>query len=137
LTTEAALRFREKARMKTPVNKPRIFQVLRGDAIEIRQLSFGSVGKLFSGEGVEAVWVKKQNERIDPDWFAQPMVDLLLVVKGGLKMEFESADLASCVLKPGDFVVLPRKTRCRAYRWPRRAKGATLFLAFYPVKPAR
>ena len=113
--------------------KPRVFHLLREEALEIRRSSFGSVGKIFSGDGVEAVWVKKQDEEIDPEWFEQSMVDLILVVKGKLKMEFERADIAPCLLEPGDLIVLPRNTRCRAYRWPRGAKGATLFLAVYPL----
>lgn len=68
---------------------PRIFHILDGEALEIRPSPFGSVGKIFSGEGVEAVWVKKQGEDIDPDWFSQPMVDLILVVNGSLKVDFE------------------------------------------------
>jgi len=91
------------------------------------------VGKLFSGEGIEAVWVKKEAEEIDPDWFSQPMVDLILVVQGKLKMEFEHSDLSPCVLEPGDMIVLPPNTSCRAYRWPRKAEEATVFVAVYPV----
>ncbi len=112
---------------------PRIFHILRGDALETHTSPFGSVGKLFSGDGIEAVWVKKQREEIDPDWFSQRTVDLILVVQGKLKMEFERPDMSSCVLEPGDFVVLPPDTRCRAYRWPRDAEEAALFVAVYPV----
>jgi len=115
-----------------PAN-PRIFHVNRQDAVEIRASPFGSVGTLFSGEGIEAVWVRKENEAIDPDWFSQPMVDLLLVTQGKLKVEFERSDLAPCVLEPGDLLVLPVNTRCRAYRWPRDAAEATVFLAVYPL----
>ncbi len=67
-------------------DKPHIFHILRDEALEVQYSSFGSVGKLFSEEGIEAVWVKKQCEEIDPDWFSQPMVDLILVVQGKLKM---------------------------------------------------
>lgn len=119
--------------MKHTDDIPRIFHFLREDALEIHPSPFGSVGKIFSGEGVEAVWVKKQSEEIDPDWFSQPMVDLIFVVKGKLKMEFEHSDLSPCVLEPGDLLVLPLNTRCRAYRWPRDAEEATVFLAVYPV----
>lgn len=118
-------------------DKPRVFHLLREEALEIRQSSFGSVGKIFSGEGVEAVWVKKQNEEIDPEWFTQSRVDLLLVVKGKLKIEFEREDIPPRLLEPGDLIVLPPNTRCRAYRWPRTAKGATLFLAVYPAREER
>ncbi len=120
--------------MKSTDDQPRIFHILREDALEIHHSPFGSVGRIFSGEGVEAVWVKKQSEEIDPDWFSQPTVDLILVAKGKLRMEFERSDLSPCVLEPGDLLVLPPDTRCRAYRWPRDAKEATMFLAVYPVR---
>lgn len=119
--------------MKHTDNKPRVFHILREDALEIRHSSSGNVGKIFSGEGLEAVWVKKQSEEIDPDWFSQPMVDLIFVVKGKLKVEYERSDLAPGMLEPGDLLVLPPEVRCRAYRWPRDAEGATVFLAVYPV----
>jgi hypothetical protein len=114
-------------------NDPRIFHLLQEEALQIEPSAFGSVGKLFSGQGIEAVWVKKQGEEIDPGWFSQAMVDLILVVKGKLKMEFERSDLPDCVLEPGDLIVLPPETRCRAYRWPREAEEGTLFFAVYPV----
>jgi hypothetical protein len=113
--------------------KLHIFHVLEGDAIEIHDSLYGSVGQIFRGEGMEAVWVKKQGDEVDPDWFSQPMVDLILVMQGCLKMEYERSDLPGCVLEPGDLVVLPANTRCRAYRWPRDAQGATIFLAVYPA----
>ncbi len=119
--------------MKHADDEPRIFHILREDALETHMSPFGRVGKIFSGEGVEAVWVKKQREEIDPDWFSQRMVDLILVVAGKLNMEFERPDLPSCVLEPGDLVVLPPATRCRAYRWPRDAEDAALFVAIYPI----
>jgi hypothetical protein len=113
--------------------KPTIFHLLRDEALEIRQTPFGSVGKIFSGEGVEAVWVKKQDEAIDPGWFSQPTVDLILVLQGSLRMEFENEDLPPRVLEPGELIVLPADTRCRAYRWPREAEEAAVFLAVYPL----
>src|SRR4030067_231648 len=117
--------------MESMNDKPHIFHTLRGEAMEINHSSFGSVGKLFNGEGIEAVWVKKESEEINPDWFSQPMVDLILVVKGKLKFEVERTDLLTSVVEPGDMIVLPPETKCRAYRWPRERKGATVFLAGY------
>ena len=112
---------------------PAVFHILNGDVTEVRTSPFGSVGRLFHGQGIEAVWVKKQDEETDPDWFSQPMVDLILVVQGKLKVEFEQSGVASRVLEPGDLMVLPPHTRCRAYRWPRDATEAAMFLAVYPV----
>ncbi len=119
--------------MKSANGKPRVFHILRRNALEIKNTPFGSVGKVFSDEGIEVVWVSKQNEDIDPDWFSQPVVDLILIVQGKLKVEFERSDLSPVVLEPGDLLVLPANTRCRAYRWPRDAEAATVFVAVYPV----
>lgn len=116
---------------------PRVFRILREDALEIKLTPFGSVGKVFSGEGIEAVWVSKRDEAVDPDWFSQPMVDLIILVQGQLRVEFEQEDQAPLVLDPGDLLVLPPDTRCRAYHWPRDRKEATVFLAVYPVEQTR
>ena len=113
--------------------KPRILHIPDGDSLEISYSPFGSVGKVFSGDGIEAVWVKKENEAIDPGWFSQPVVDLIFVVQGKLRVEFELPDLPPRVLEPGDLLVLPPNTRCRAYSWPRDSGEASLFLAIYPM----
>jgi hypothetical protein len=34
-----------------------------------------------------------------------------------------------------DVLVLPARERCRAYRWPRDAREATIFVAAYPTGP--
>lgn len=113
---------------------PRIFHILDQDALEIRRTLYGSVGRLFRGEGVEAVWVSKREEDIDPGWFSQSTVDLIVVLQGQLRVEFAQAELGPRVLAPGDLLLLPANTRCRAYRWPRDRKEATVFLAVYPVE---
>jgi hypothetical protein len=65
------------------------------------------VGKLFTDERIEAVWVSKEDEEIDPGWFSQNCVDLILVVKGELRFEFERDDLPARILREGDLLVLP------------------------------
>lgn len=114
-------------------DQPQVFNLLSDEALEITHTPYGSVGRMFTSEGIEAIWVKKEAEEIDPSWFSQPLVDLILVVQGALKVEFERADLSPCILSPGEMLVLPDNTRCRAYRWPRDAKEGTIFLAVYPV----
>ena len=71
---------KEKESMEHMKFEPHIFHILSYEALEIHHSSFGSVGKIFSGEGIEAVRVKKEDEEIDPDWFSQPMMDLILVI---------------------------------------------------------
>lgn len=114
-------------------SEPRVFNVLRGEAERVSETPYGAVGQLFTGEGVEAVWVAKRAEEVDPGWFSQGSVDLILVLQGELRFEFERADLKPRVLGPGDFMTLPANTRCRAYRWPRDRKEASLFVAVYPT----
>jgi hypothetical protein len=111
---------------------PRVFHVLEGQALEVRSGPYGAVGTLFSGEGLEAVWVSKQNEAIDSDWFSQDGVDMLVVLQGQLRIEFANPDFPPCLLQLGDVLVLAARTACRAYRWPRDAEQGTVFLAVYP-----
>ena len=79
------------------------------------------------------VWVSKLAEPIDESWFSSPEVDLILVVPGQLKFEFESPGSPDRVLSVGDVLVLPAGARCRAYRWPRDARVPTVFVAAYPA----
>jgi quercetin dioxygenase-like cupin family protein len=109
-----------------------VFHVLEGDALRIKSTPYGHVGSLYSDERIEAVWVRKQDEEIDPDWFSQPMVDLILVMQGQLKVEFEG-DQEDQLLNQGDVLILPGNTRCKAYRWPRESEEEAIFLAIYPV----
>lgn len=114
--------------------EPQVFRLLQGEAVDIHRSPTGDVGRVFRGEGLEAVWVAKQQEVIDAAWFSQPSVDLLLILQGQLQVEFEQTHQAPMVLFPGDLLVLPAHTRCRAYRWPRDRQEATIFLAVYPVR---
>ncbi len=123
--------------MSSEPSEPTVFNVLRREALAVRDSRYGSVGELFSGHGVEAVWVSKRGEEIDPGWFSQETVDLLLVVQGQLRVEFADPALAARTLVPGDLLVLPPATKCRAYRWPRDAEDATVFVAFYPLPGAK
>ena len=111
-----------------------MFSLLHGDALALRSTPTGTVGTVFSGAGIEMVWVAKQEEVIDPAWFAQRTVDLLVVLQGQLRVEFERQGLEPLDLRPGDLFVLPPNTRCRAYRWPRDCREATIFLAVYPTE---
>ena len=111
----------------------RVFNTLRGEASQVRSTPFGDVGTVFSGQGIEMVWVSKQAEPIDENWFCPDAVDLILVVQGQLKFEFEPPGQPDRVLSAGEVLVLPAGVRCRAYRWPRDAREATVFVAAYPA----
>jgi uncharacterized protein YjlB len=112
---------------------PHVFNVLLGQASQLRSTPFGDVGTVFSGQGIEMVWVSKLAEPIDENWFSSEEVDLILVVQGELKVEFESPSQPDRVLSVGEVLVLPAGQRCRAYRWPRDAPQATVFVAAYPT----
>ena len=114
---------------------PHVFNILRGEARQVRSTPFGDVGTVFSGQGIEMVWVSKLAEPIDENWFSSEEVDLILVVQGQLKFEFESPSQPDRVLSTGEVLVLPAGERCRAYRWPRDAREATIFVAAYPTGP--
>jgi quercetin dioxygenase-like cupin family protein len=118
------------------IEKPQVFHIFKCEALEVRQSAYGSVGELFSGEGIEAVWVKKQAEEIDPGWFSQSTVDLIIVMQGELRFEFEREDNPALVIEAGDMLMLPANTRCKAYRWPRDAETAAVFVAVYPTAKA-
>lgn len=113
---------------------PRVFYIFGGDALETKRTPYGSVGQVFRGEGLEAVWVSKEGEAIDPGWFSQDRVDLIVLLQGQLRVEFEREEFASRILQVGDLLILPANTRCRAYRWPRDRKEAAVFLAVYPTQ---
>jgi len=115
--------------------EPRVFNVLTGEATEIRTTPFGSVGTVFSGRRLELVWVSKHAEQIDDSWFRMREVDLIMVVQGRLKVEFADPRHPERVLHPGEVLVLPAEARCRAYRWPRDAQQPTIFVAAYPAPP--
>jgi hypothetical protein len=112
---------------------PQVFNVLCAQATQVRSTPFGEVGTVFSGQGIEMVWVSKLAEPIDENWFSSDEVDLILVVQGQLKVEFESPSHADRVLSVGDVLVLPAREQCRAYRWPRDVHEATIFVAAYPT----
>jgi hypothetical protein len=110
-----------------------VFNVLRGEANHVRSTPFGDVGTVFSGRSMELVWVSKHGEHVDDSWFRMKAVDLIMVLQGQLKFEFESPDHDDRVLGPGELLVLPAEARCRACRWPRDAGPAAIFLAAYPI----
>lgn len=105
---------------------PRVLNLLDGQAIRAKQCPYGTVGTVHSGQGIEAVRVSKRGEAVDPGWFSPPVADLILVVQGQLRIEFASPEFQNRILRPGDLLVLPPQTRCRAFPWPREAEDAAL-----------
>ena len=112
---------------------PRVFRLSKHEALDVRRSPTGDVGRLFTGEGLELVWVSKKGEALDSHWFEYSLVDLLLVLKGRLRVVFENRAYPRRTLVPLDLLVLPAGVRCRAYRWPRTTTSETIFLAAYPI----
>jgi uncharacterized protein len=110
---------------------PLVYNVLGGEASHIRTTPFGDVGTVFSGQHMEFVWVSKHGEPIDENWFRMKEVDLIMVVQGQLKLEFDSPAARDRVLSVGEVLVLPADARCRAFRWPRDSDHTTIFIAAY------
>lgn len=121
------------ARERTGTDRVRVLSVLRAEASHVRSSPFGTVGTVFSSPDMEVVWVSKLGEPVDDGWFSSHEDDVIIVVQGQLKFEFEDSGEAERVLGPGDVLTLPAETRCRAYRWPRDAPEATIFVAAYPA----
>lgn len=112
---------------------PLVFNVLAGEASHIRATPFGDVGTVFSGQRMEFVWVSKHGEPVDENWFSMKEVDLIMVVQGQLRLEFDSPAQRDRILNVGEALVLPADARCRAFRWPRDSDHATIFVAAYPT----
>jgi uncharacterized cupin superfamily protein len=113
------------------VQRPRFFRTALGEADHIRETPYGRVGMIHSDENLEVVWVSKQGEPIDPDWFSASVVDVIVVLQGQLHVEFRSHENEATVMHAGDVLVLPPGCACRAYRWPRDVAEATIFVAVY------
>jgi len=114
-----------------------VFNVLAGEAALVKKTPFGNVGTVLAGHRMEYVWVSKYGEHIDENWFSMKEVDLILVIQGKLKVEFDAPGQDERVLGVGEVLVLPAQARCRAYGWPRDAGEATIFIAAYPTpRPA-
>ena len=116
---------------------PRVIRTLRRDGTRLRTGPTGEVGTVHQGSGFEVVGVRKHREAIDSEWFESPRVDLLMVIQGRLRVEFFEKHQPPRVLGVGDVLILPARAKCRAYRWPRTSRRATVFLAVYPAAGVR
>jgi len=108
-----------------------------GAAAPVRPTPFGDVGTVFSSPDLEVVWVSKLGEPVDEHWFSSHDPDVIMVVQGQLKFEFEDSGEDDRVLGVGDVLTLPAQTRCRAYSWPRHSGQPAVFVAAYPASRAR
>jgi mannose-6-phosphate isomerase-like protein (cupin superfamily) len=88
-----------------------------GEALETRETPYGSVGVVHDGRDLQAWWIRKDDEEIDPQWSEMAREDLLYVLEGTLRLELEGEDPRD--LAAGECFVIPARRRFRGYRWPR------------------
>ena len=106
------------------------FDVGARQALSQQETPYGVVGALHTGEDLEAWWIWKDREEVEPTLSVVDRDDLLYVIRGTLRLELE--DREPVVLEAGAFYVIPAGTLFRGYRWPR--DGAPcLFLAVTPA----
>jgi quercetin dioxygenase-like cupin family protein len=116
--------------------RPRVFRPVGEEAGRIDRTPFGSVGQMHVGDGVEAVWVSKQPHQVDPGWFVSDRVDVLVLVAGRMRVQFDSPDLPDEDLHVGDVLVLPAGQRCRVHPTTGDEGRPAVFVAVYPTDAA-
>lgn len=100
------------------------------EALAEERSRFGTVGVVHSGVDLDAWWIWKDDEDVEPTFAVMDREDLLYVVSGSLRLELEGGE--SHVLRPGDAYVIPAGKPFRGCRWPRDGE-ACLFLAVAPA----
>lgn len=103
------------------------YSVLRREAVEVTETAYGSVGVLHRGSDLDAWWIWKEDENVDPEWTAFSRDDFILVVRGSLRLELRGHD--DIVLGAGEAFVIPARTAFRGYRWPRDSNEPCVFVA--------
>lgn len=96
----------------------------------VRKTPYGSVEKVHAGADLEAWWILKEDEEIEPGPAVLDRDDLLYVAEGSLRLELEGCE--PFVLHAGELFVIPAGTPFRGYRWPREG-GPCRFLAVAPM----
>lgn len=91
---------------------------------------FGAVGVVHAGPDLEAWWIWKDQEEVEPTLSVMDRDDLLYVIRGSLRLELEGRD--PLVIGPGELFVIPAGVPFRGYRWPRDGEPCQ-FLAVAPA----
>lgn len=97
----------------------------------VQETPYGSVENLHAGADLEAWWVLKEGEEIEPSSAVMDRDDLLYVAEGSLRLELEGRE--PFVLHAGELFVIPAGTPFRGYRWPREGGERCRFLAVAPA----
>lgn len=104
--------------------------VVARQALSREESPYGAVGVLHAGPDLEAWWIWKDKEDVEPTFSTMDHEDLLYVVRGSLRLELEGWQPA--VLRAGELFVIPAGTPFRGYRWPREGEPC-LFVAVAPA----
>jgi len=88
------------------------------------------VGVVHAGADLDAWWIWKDDEDLEPTRAVMDREDLLYIIKGSLKLELDGQE--SRIIDPGELFVIPAGTPFRGYRWPRDGEPC-LFLAIAPA----
>jgi mannose-6-phosphate isomerase-like protein (cupin superfamily) len=113
-----------------PLAKVKVIDVIGRQALAEDESPFGAVGVVHSGADLDAWWIWKDEEDVEPTLAVIDREDLLYVIRGSLRLEFEGGE--SHVLGPGSAYVIPAGRPFRGYRWPRDGDPC-LFLAVAPA----
>ncbi len=97
----------------------------------VRETPYGSVEEVHAGADLEAWWILKDDEAIEPGRAVMDRDDLLYVAEGSLRLELEGRE--PFVLDAGELFVIPAGTPFRGYRWPREGGQRCRFLAVAPA----
>jgi mannose-6-phosphate isomerase-like protein (cupin superfamily) len=112
------------------MRRMRALDVIARQALSQENSPFGAVGVLHSGSDLEAWWIWKEDEQVQPTLSVMDRDDLLYVVSGSLRLELEGHEPA--ILRAGELFVIPAGTPFRGYGWPRDGEPC-LFLAVAPA----
>ena len=107
-----------------------VIDVTGRQALAEDESPYGVVGVVHSGADLDAWWIWKDGEDVEPTLAVMDREDLLYVIRGSLRLELEGGE--SHVLGPGSAYVIPAGRTFRGYRWPRDGDPC-LFLAVAPA----
>lgn len=112
------------------MRRMRPLDVTARQALSQEDSPYGAVGALHAGSDLEAWWIWKDGEEVEPTLAVMDRDDLLYVIRGSLRLELEGRE--PLVLRAGEVFVIPAGTPFRGYRWPRDGEPC-LFLAVAPA----
>jgi mannose-6-phosphate isomerase-like protein (cupin superfamily) len=105
------------------------FDVVARQALSQDETPYGLVGTLHAGGDLDAWWIWKDREEVEPTLAVLDRDDLIYVIRGSLRLELDGREPVT--LRAGELTVIPAGTAFRGYRWPRDGEPC-LFLAVAP-----